>query len=134
MARLLGDENFPRPVVVELTRFGHDVLGMEQTGLTGQGLPDAAVLAFAAADGRAVLTLDRGDFHRLHRTGRDHAGIIACTQDLDFERMAARIHAVISKLERLDGQFIRSGDGVRDGGKDKKDKGGDDDDEDEDDD
>lgn len=107
MARLFADENFPRPVVVELRRLTHDVTDMEQAGLAHQGLPDPSVLAVATADGRAVLTLNRGDFVRLHRTHGDHGGIVACTLDPDFVRMAARIDAALSTIDDLRGQLIR---------------------------
>ena len=107
MARLFSDENFPRPVVVELRHLGHDVVDTGHVGLANRGVSDAEVLDAATADGRAVLTLDRGDFYRLHRARGSHAGIIACTQDVNWPMMAARIDAAISSLGRLDGQFIR---------------------------
>ena len=107
MAHLFADENFPRPVVVELRRLGHDVIDMEQLGLAHQGFPDDAVLAAATADRRAVLTINRGDFVRLHRAHGDHAGIVACTLDPDFVRMAARIDAALATVHDLEGQLIR---------------------------
>lgn len=107
MARLLADENFPRPVVVELVRLSHDVADIARLGLANQGFDDADVLEVATADGRAVLTLDRGDFYRLHRARPDHAGIIACTQDVDWVRMAGRIDAAIAAIDNLRGQFVR---------------------------
>jgi hypothetical protein len=107
MARLLADENFPRPVVIELVRLSHDVADIARLGLANRGYDDADVLALASADGRAVLTMDRGDFYRLHRARPGHAGIIACTQDVDWVRMAARIDAAIAAFSDLRGQFIR---------------------------
>src|SRR4051794_30053352 len=107
MARLLADENFPRPVVTELTYLGHDVADMEGVGLANQGISDAAVLDIATSDRRAVLTLDRGDFYRLHRSRPTHAGIVACTQDVNWVRMAARIDAALVAVGDPAGQFIR---------------------------
>lgn len=107
MARLFADENFPLPVVAELRRLGHDVVTINDAGKAGQSLTDEAVLDFARADNRAVLTLNRKHFIRLHGTGRDHAGIIACTFDLDSAGQAGRIHAAIAGQAKLSGQLVR---------------------------
>jgi len=95
VARLYANENFPLPVVEELRRLGHDVLTIHETGQAGQLLSDEAVLAFACADGRALLTLNRRHFIRLHREQPRHAGIIVCTFDPDFVGQARRIHDAI---------------------------------------
>lgn len=107
MARLYANENFPFPVVEELRQLGHDVLTMREAGKSGQSMTDEAVLAFTAAEGRALLTLNRKHFIRLHRQSREHAGIIACTFDPDFEGLAHRIHEVIDEQAQLSGQLIR---------------------------
>jgi hypothetical protein len=57
MARLYANENFPLPVVEELRRLGHDVLTTLDSGNAGQALPDEAVLAFAVAHKRILITL-----------------------------------------------------------------------------
>jgi Domain of unknown function (DUF5615) len=107
VARLFADENFPLPVVEELRRLGHDVLTINDAGKAGQALPDEALLDLARADHRAVLTLNRKHFVRLHETGREHAGIVACTFDPDFTAQAQRIHAAIAPHAQLGGQLIR---------------------------
>ncbi|NEP82027.1 MAG: hypothetical protein F6K39_30110 [Okeania sp. SIO3B3] len=107
MARLYADEQFPKRVVVLLRTFGHDVLTVQEAGLANQKVPDGEVLAFATQNERAVLTLNRVDFFRLHRTSSNHGGIIACKDDLDKERMANRINDAISIQETLRGQLIR---------------------------
>ena len=107
MERLFADENFPRAVVIELRRLGHDVLTTEEAGLAGQGVPDAEILRFATRGGRAVLTLNRRDFVRLHTAQPGHGGIIACTYDSDFERQARRIDAEITTQTRLPGLLLR---------------------------
>lgn len=76
MARLYANENFPLPVVEELRRLGHDVLTVHEAGRAGQSVPDEAILTFAWADGRALLTLNRKHFIRLHNEQPHHAGII----------------------------------------------------------
>src|SRR5688572_33358952 len=105
MARLYANENFPLPVVLELRRLGHDVLTIQETGRAGQATPDEAVLDFATAEGRAVLTLNRKHFIRLHHAKPDHGGIVACTFDVDFGGQAARIDAELTG--DLRGRLIR---------------------------
>jgi hypothetical protein len=83
MARLYADENFPLPVVESLRRLGHDVVTLQQTGQGGRALSDEEVLGAAAREGRAVLTLNRRHFMRLHREHAEHAGVIVCTFDMD---------------------------------------------------
>ncbi len=107
MARLYGNENFPFPVVETLRRLGHDVLTIHETGYSNQEVPDPEVLAFACAENRALLTLNRKDFIRLHKTQPNHSGIIICTFDKDFVAQANRIHAAIDSLATLDGLLIR---------------------------
>ena len=107
MARLYADENFPLPVVLELRRFGHDAVTIQDAGLAGRSFPDESVLDRASGDGRAVLTLNRKDFIRIHGTGRPHAGIVVCTFDLDFAGQAARIHAEIAGHADLSGRLVR---------------------------
>jgi hypothetical protein len=107
MARLYANENFPWPVVEELRRHRHDVLTIQETGHANQAMPDAAVLAFATAEGRVMLTLNRKPFIRLHRNGQEHAGIIVCTYDPDFSALAQRIHNALNQQESFVGQLIR---------------------------
>lgn len=109
MARLYSNENFPRRVVEELRILGHDVLTSFEAGRANQKVPDDQVLAFAAEQRRAVLTLNRFDFIRLHRDTRGtHAGIIVCTRDdADAAAFARRIHSTIAGTGDMQGQLIR---------------------------
>ena len=52
-------------------------------------------------------SLNRRDFIRLHTLQPDHIGIIVCTEDQDWERLAARINEAISTTETLRGKLIR---------------------------
>lgn len=101
MAWLYANENFPFPVVEELRRLGHDVLTIHETGKAGQLLSDESVLAFASAEERAVLTLNRKHFIRLHSVQREHAGIIVCTFDPDFVDQARRIYLPLERRYSL---------------------------------
>ena len=107
MARIYADEQYPLPVVEFLRPLGHDVLTVQEAGNAGLAIPDEDVLAFAVSNERAVLTLNRGDFIRLHRSQPDHAGIIICTQDSNWERQATRINDAIYAEEILSGKLIR---------------------------
>ena len=104
MARLYSNENFPFPVVEELRRLGHDVLTVLETG---HAWPDEKVLAFATGEQRALLTLNRKHFFRLHRLKPVHSGIIACTFDVNFVQLAARINVTVSSSPSLSGQLLR---------------------------
>jgi predicted nuclease of predicted toxin-antitoxin system len=107
MARLYANENFPLPVVQELRRLGHDVLTVQEMGKGNQAVPDEEVMAFAIAEKRALLTLNRKHFVRMHNTQPEHSGIIVCTFDADFTGQANRIHSAIESRPQLDGQLIR---------------------------
>ena len=109
MAAIYANENFPRRVVNELRLLGHDVLTSQEAGRANQMVPDDEVLQFATHERRAVLTLNRLDFFRLHgSTGGQHAGIIACTRDDENPAaFAMRIHLAITSLASLTGQLVR---------------------------
>ena len=107
MARIYADEQYPFPVVKILRNLGHDVLTVQEAGKANQKIPDDEVLAFAVSTNRAVVTLNRPDFIRLHKLSSDQNGIIVCTSDQNWERLAARIDEAISNLETLRGMLIR---------------------------
>jgi hypothetical protein len=107
MASLYANENFPLRVVEALRRLGHDVLTTREVGQDNQQIADDDVLAFASDSGRAVITINRRDFIRLHRQQPAHRGIIVCTEDADVAGQARRIHEAIGSLEALDGLLIR---------------------------
>lgn len=107
MARLYANENFPFPVVQELRSLGHDVLTTDEAGTSGQAIPDEDVVAYAINDDRAVITLNRKDFIRLHAASPAHEGIVVCTFDPDFEGQAARIHDSIQATGDLAGELLR---------------------------
>lgn len=106
MARLYADEQFPRIVSELLRTMGHDVLTVQEAGNANQKIPDDAVLSFAAVENRAVSTLNRQDFIRLHQVNPNHSGIIVAINDPDRPRMAARIDAAIAN-KSLYGELIR---------------------------
>jgi predicted nuclease of predicted toxin-antitoxin system len=105
MARFYADENLDYPVTERLRALGHDVLTVQESG--EQGGDDARVLAYATAASRIVLTFDRRDFERLHRTNSGHAGIVSCTWDGDSDALAVRIDQAVAWGGSLAGQHIR---------------------------
>lgn len=107
MARLYTNENFPLKVALSLCTLGHDVLTSQEAGKANQAIPDAEVLQFATEMGRAILTINKRDFVRLHRLRPSHAGIIVCSQDSSLTRQAEAIHEAILGLEALTGLLIR---------------------------
>lgn len=104
---LYADENFPLRTVEELRRLDHDVLTAMEDGRANQSLRDPDVLARATEIGRALLTLNRIDFKRLHREMPDHAGIIICTEDPDRIGQALRVTTSIVEAGELRGKLIR---------------------------
>ncbi len=107
MAELYVNENVPFPVVAELRRLGHDVLTTQEAGKAGQSLPDEHVLEFAIARRRALVTLNRKHFIRLHARHTNHYGIIVCSFDPDFIGQARRMHAAIESSGQLAEKLIR---------------------------
>jgi hypothetical protein len=105
--KLYADEQYPYPVVKCLRDLGHDVLTVQEAGKANQRIPDDEVLAFATETERAVITQNRRDFIQLHRMQSNHAGIIVCTEDRDWDALALRIHTVMAEAEFLQGKLIR---------------------------
>jgi len=105
--KLYADENFPLRTVEELRKLGHDVLTAFEDEKANQEISDLDVLARAIELERAVLTLDRQDFKRLHRKDSNHAGIIICTDNPNRPEQAQRIDEKITPFENLFGQLIR---------------------------
>ena len=107
MVTLWADENVPYPLVEALRALGHDVLTAYEDGRANQKIPDEEVLRHTTEISRAVLTNNRGHFHRLHRECEIHAGIITFTDDRDATALAARIHAEVVKHSDLKSELIK---------------------------
>ena len=94
-ARLYLDENVAEGVAVGLRRRGIDVV--TTVGASRLGTTDETQLRFAASEGRAIFTFDRGDFAELHQQfltcGEHHSGIVISAQ--------VGIGAVVKALCRL---------------------------------
>jgi uncharacterized protein with PIN domain len=107
MAKLYTNENFPLPAVESLRELGYDVLTSMESGKANQAISDADVLAFAVGEGRVLVTHNRKHFIRLHNEKPNHAGIVVCSVDPDFEALANRIHKALDAAPDTTGQLIR---------------------------
>lgn len=95
MLKLYANENFPLETVLILRNLGYDVLTTHEMGKSNLSIPDEEVLTFAITENRAILTINRKDFMRLHRLNPIHSGIIVCTKNDDFENFALCIHKAL---------------------------------------
>ena len=93
---LYADEDLASAVVVELRRFNHDVITVQENGQ--RGADDLTILRTAHSLGRVLLTHNRRHLERLHRQGHLHSGIVSCTRDPDFVALAIRIDAAIANI------------------------------------
>ena len=84
MLKLYANENFPLETVRVLWNLGYDISTTHERGKSNLSIPDEDVLAFAIAENRAILTVNRKDFMRLHRQNPIHSGIIVCTKNDDL--------------------------------------------------
>ncbi len=107
MARLFADEDFSAPVLELLRQAGHDVLTVKAIGRANQRWPDEDVFSYAMLETRVLLTKNRRHFYKLHMEHPTHPGIIACTENPDFSRVAELIHEALQTHDSLTGKFIR---------------------------
>jgi hypothetical protein len=107
MRLFYADENFPLAVVIELRRLGNDVLTAFEDGRANRGIEDAEVLRRAVKLNRAVLTINRIDFKKLHQSNSNHSGIVICTFDGDFVGQARRIHDTCGELPEIKKELVR---------------------------
>ena len=104
--RLYTNENFPVPAAERLRALGHDVRTIFDDGLGNRSVSDLDLLARSVAQARALVTLNRSDFKRLHAQDQNHCGIVTCTPDTDLDAPADRIHERISNVLDLARQLI----------------------------
>ncbi len=104
-SRLLLDEHMHVRVAHALSAKGHDVLIARRLSdnKCGDGIDDDAVLREAAKAKRAVVTLNRTDFIRLHQEQRGHHGILICRGI-----QAPRARDAHEELAKLLDQFLRA--------------------------
>jgi predicted nuclease of predicted toxin-antitoxin system len=95
--RYYADQHIPQPIVDGLRRRGIDVLTVQDAGRCG--FLDEDQLAFAAANGRVMVSFDP-DFLAIHRAGTPHAGIAWCPATKysigEFIQMLVLLHAIVN--------------------------------------
>jgi predicted nuclease of predicted toxin-antitoxin system len=108
MTKFYSNENLPLALVEALRDFGYNVLTSYDAGQANQGVPDDEVLAYAIAQNRSVITLNRDDFLALHNSGVNHQGIVICKDDRDYLGQAEVLHAYLkNKTQALQNRLIR---------------------------
>lgn len=107
MIKLYADEQFPLPVVTILRTLGYDILTIQDAGKAEQKVSDPEVLQDAISFNRAVLTMNRRDFIRLHRQTPNHKGIIICRSNTNWKKIAHAIHNHLIQFQSIDGELIR---------------------------
>src|SRR5829696_9927744 len=100
--RLYFDRHIMARLAVDLRGHGYDVRTTEEAGF--DTAPDDEQLAFATAEGRAILTYNIRDFAPLHdacmASGQPHAGIIVSRQ-LGRRQYGLLLERMLRLLNRL---------------------------------
>jgi len=92
MIRFYSNENLAIDLVEAIRDLGYDVLTSYDAQQANQGIPDDEVLRYATINHRCVLTFNRGDFLKLHRSQVDHCGIIACREERNYLTQVQALH------------------------------------------
>jgi Domain of unknown function (DUF5615) len=110
---LLLDEMFSDDIARQLRAKGYDVISVVADPAL-VGLPDDQILAYAASEGRALVTANIKDFvpldSRYRAAGQAHAGLILVSTKT-FPQNRRFLSAIITSLAALlsDAAKIRSG-------------------------
>lgn len=104
--RFFTDEDIYGPVAAKLRQRGHDAVSAPEAQRLGE--EDPLQLAWAASEGRVIVTFNVTDFARLHHawiaSAQHHAGIIVSRQRPigDLLSRLAHLAASLSAEEMLD--------------------------------
>jgi Domain of unknown function (DUF5615) len=100
--KLLTDEHYATEIAIQLRAAGHDAAAVLELGMTGTA--DEALLAFASAQGRALLTNNVRDFATIAvlwaKGGQEHGGLLF-TSDESLPRGRATIGLYVEVLSAL---------------------------------
>ncbi|MGI0496251.1 DUF5615 family PIN-like protein [Limnospira platensis] len=107
MFRFYANENLTVEVVNGLRQLGCDVLTSYEAGNANQGIPDEQVLVTATESNRCVVTFNRDDFVKLHRSGAAHEGIIICKDDPDQQGLVKVLQDYLATQKTLKNRLIR---------------------------
>jgi predicted nuclease of predicted toxin-antitoxin system len=96
------DEDLTPAIAVALRKRAVDAVSAHEVGRMGLG--DAEQLAFAAGQGRCLVSANARDFRRLGRDaieqGRPHAGIVLCPPRIHGPDVAAVVNALVEIAKR----------------------------------
>jgi predicted nuclease of predicted toxin-antitoxin system len=84
----------------------YDILTVQDAGKAEQKIPDPEVLQYAISLNRAVITMNRRDFIRLHAQIPQHKGIVICKSSTNWEKIAQAIHKHLIQSDSIEGQPI----------------------------
>jgi predicted nuclease of predicted toxin-antitoxin system len=112
MLNLLADENFPGPVLRGLAKIRPtiDIVRIQDVGL--MAMDDPFILAWAALNGRIVLSHDRATFpdfaYDRIRTGEKMAGVFIFRRQLPFRQIIEELLIVdeCTNTEDWSGQVV----------------------------
>ncbi|MDJ0662753.1 MAG: DUF5615 family PIN-like protein [Crocosphaera sp.] len=110
LALLIDEDTLAKVLVKMLKKAGHDVLTVNEVGLSGE--PDEVILNYARKNNRILLTHNCQDFEALHLENSVHPGIFAIYENQDHRKDLNRkdIIKAINNLESasipLADQFI----------------------------
>ena len=103
--KLLVDENLPVPTTDLLRSAGHDVASVLEIS---PGVSDAEVLAYAVAERRILVTLDKQDFGELiyyHGLPAPPGMILFRLPDIPAEELSNRVARTIAAQDDWRGSF-----------------------------
>ncbi len=110
LALLIDEDTLAKVLVKMLKQVGHDVLTVNEVGLSGE--TDEIVLNYARKNQRVLVTRNCQDFEDLHLENSVHSGIFAIYENQDHRKDLSRKEIVkaIANLEAasipLANQFI----------------------------
>ncbi len=95
----IDEDSLSKPLVKLLKKAGHDVLTVNEVGLSGKS--DLIVLNYARETERIIITHNCKDFEALHKGNIAHSGIFAIRNDSNYSKNMSRqdILKAIANLE-----------------------------------
>jgi hypothetical protein len=97
------DEMVHKRLAETLRDLGYDAVSCQEAGRANQGYSDAEQLAYAAREGRAILTFNMVDYLPLDGAwkaiGRSHAGIVVSPAIEDFGTLLRAVRRHLESYE-----------------------------------
>ena len=100
---LIDEDSLAKPLVKNLRKAGHDVVTVNEVGLTSQ--QDSVVLNYAREKNRILLTHNCRDFEVLHQKNPNHLGILVIYRGKISSKNMSR-QAVVKAIANLEAANI----------------------------